>query len=70
MELLQQAMLAHTDDSAIAFDACFIAIGAIRSGNLELAKKNLALARKLDPKCWMLERTKREVEQVPQPSSA
>jgi len=62
--LLQETMAAHTENADVALDACFVAIGAARSGNFEMAKDNLALAQKLDPKCWVLERTKRELEQA------
>jgi hypothetical protein len=67
IQLLQEAMLAHTENYALALDACFIAIGAARSGNPELAHDNVAHAKKLDPKCWMLERAIRELDQAQKP---
>ena len=57
-------MAADAENYALAFDACSIAIGGARRGDIDSATSNLALARKLDPICWMLDRATRELAQV------
>ena len=55
LKLLHQALRRHTERPARASDACFIAIAEARRGKLEESRSFFALARRLDPKCPLLE---------------
>jgi tetratricopeptide (TPR) repeat protein len=61
IELLKSAMAKSTDRHGKASDACFIALGEVRRGDLAQARSYLEMARRLDPGCFMIERVSREI---------
>jgi hypothetical protein len=56
LRLLRDSMEQHDDPAGKAENACFIAIGAAQLGNLVQSRSYLEEARKLAPKCFLLER--------------
>lgn len=56
LRLAREAMKENEDLKAKAADACIIAMGEIKKGNLEEAKHYFAEARKLDADCYLLKR--------------
>ncbi len=52
--LLKRSMSLHTDKQGKAINACHIAIGEYRRGNLDAACKFLTSAKTLDPKCFLI----------------
>lgn len=56
MILLLQALKQHTERREQALDACLIAIAEAQRGKLEESRNFFSMARKLDPKCFLLER--------------
>ncbi len=63
IELLRSAMVKSPDRHGKASDACLIALGEFRRGNLAQARSYLEIARRLDPGCSLIERASREIEQ-------
>jgi tetratricopeptide (TPR) repeat protein len=59
--LLKNAMTRNPDPYGKALDACFIALGELRRGSRAKAEKYLEAARRLEPKCPLLERTQAEL---------
>ena len=53
--LLKKSMALHGEKQGKALNACHIAIGELRRGDLNEAHKYLSTARTLDPKCFLLE---------------
>lgn len=56
LKLLHQALKQHTERQGRALNACFIAIAEARRGRPEESRNFFAIARTLDPKCFLLER--------------
>lgn len=54
--LLKEALREHSDSDAKAKIACFLGIAEQRQGRLDESKKYFALARKLDPRCPLLDK--------------
>jgi Tfp pilus assembly protein PilF len=62
LEMLEGALADNETDSAKALNACYIALAFIRMGKtVEAAEERLDQARKLDPKCHLLDRVRREL---------
>jgi Tfp pilus assembly protein PilF len=60
--LLQKSMSLHPDKHGKALNACHLAIGELRRGNIGAAQKYLAAAKTLDPKCMLVPRVETELE--------
>lgn len=56
LRLLRDSMEQHDDPAGKAENACFIAIGEATLGNFVQSRRYLEEARKLAPKCFLLER--------------
>lgn len=56
LRLLHDAMRNHTEKRGQALDACHIGIAEARRGNLAESRNYFAIARRLDPKCKLLDR--------------
>lgn len=63
---LHEIMGQHTTPQSKACCACFIALAEARRGNGDESKKNLAIARSLDPDCVCLDVVGRKVTQIQQ----
>ena len=59
--MLKEAMANQSEVQGKAADACLIAIGEIRKGNLVESQRFLDLARSLDPNCYLIERAAAEL---------
>lgn len=59
--LLRQAMQTHDTPNAKAQIACWLAMAEAQLGDLEMGRKYLAEARKLDPTCCLLARTEQKL---------
>jgi tetratricopeptide (TPR) repeat protein len=59
--LLQKSMSLHPDKQGKALNACHLAIGEFRRGDLGAARKYLATAKTLDPKCFLLSRVETQI---------
>jgi tetratricopeptide (TPR) repeat protein len=60
LQLLCQALKQHVERPGQALDACYIAIGEARRGRFHESRSFFTLARRLDAKCFLLERESRE----------
>lgn len=56
IELLKKSMSLHVEKQGKALNACHLAIAEHRRGNHDAARKYLASARLLDPKCYLIPR--------------
>lgn len=61
ISLLAKAMSLHTDKQGKALNACHIALGEFRRGDIAAARKFLITAQTLDPECVLLPRVKAEL---------
>jgi Tfp pilus assembly protein PilF len=61
LELLQNALGKSFDKRGKAIDACLIAWGEWKRGNPEKTDSYLALARQLDPGCYVLEKVQEKI---------
>jgi tetratricopeptide (TPR) repeat protein len=52
--LLKKSMALHAEKQGKALNACHIALGEMRRGDLNAARAHLAIARTLDRKCFLL----------------
>jgi tetratricopeptide (TPR) repeat protein len=59
--LLQEAMAKNTEAQGKAFEACYIAIGEKRRGNVAEGRRYLDMARSLDPRCPQIARAANEL---------
>jgi tetratricopeptide (TPR) repeat protein len=59
--LLKKSMSLHGDKQGKALNACHVAIGELRRGDPDGARKYLATARTLDPRCFLLPTVEAEV---------
>jgi tetratricopeptide (TPR) repeat protein len=59
--LLKEAMAKNTEAQGKAFEACYIAIGEKRRGNLAEGQRYLDMARSLDPRCFLIGRAANEL---------
>ena len=62
--LVEQAMKHNRQKQNQAFNACYLALAALRLGNLEKAAEYQETAIRLDPKCVLLNRVDREREKL------
>ncbi len=62
--LTLQTMQAHDAPSYKAQNACWLAMAEAQLGNLEMGRKYLAEARKLDPNCFLLDRTEQKLTTI------
>ena len=53
--LLKKSMAAHAEKQGKALNACHIAIGELRRGDLDAARAHFAIALTLDPHCFLLQ---------------
>ena len=60
LKLLQDAFGNHPEKHGQALNACYIAIGECRRGNVIEGHNYFSLARRLDPQCVLLDREVRE----------
>jgi tetratricopeptide (TPR) repeat protein len=58
LQLLHRALKRHTERPGRALNACYIGIAERRRGNLDESRSYFAMARRLDPNCWLLAREK------------
>jgi len=56
LKLLYEALKSQTEKAGQALNACYIGIAEARLGKLTESHKFFAMARRLDPKCFLLER--------------
>ena len=54
IDLLKKSMARHTEKQGKALNACHIAIGELRRGDFSAACAYLAIAKTLDPRCFLL----------------
>ena len=54
IDLLKQSMSLHPDKQGKALNACHLAIGEFKRGNLDQARKYLESAKTLDAKCFLI----------------
>jgi len=59
--LLKKAMSLHTDKQGKALNACHLAIGELRREDPDAARKYLASAKTLDPKCFLVPHVEDEI---------
>ncbi|HSB00822.1 MAG TPA: site-2 protease family protein [Anaerolineales bacterium] len=52
--LLKKSMSRHSDKQGKALNACHVAVGELRRGDLDAAHKYLASAKMLDPTCFLI----------------
>lgn len=60
--LLKKSMAQHAEKQGKALNACHIAIGEMRRGNLDAARAHLAIARTLDRQCFLLPEVETELK--------
>lgn len=53
--LLKKSMAGHAEKQGKALNACHIAIGELRRGDLDSARAHFAIAKTLDPRCFLLQ---------------
>jgi hypothetical protein len=60
--LVRQALIGNDDPRLKALNACYIALGEAKRGNLSEARQYLDRARQLDPECKLLNKADEQVE--------
>ena len=69
VEFLKEAFSKSIDKRGKATEACMIALGEWKQGNKKECKTYLALAKQLDPECYLIEHVKNKMAQPPHPNS-